>query len=84
MLDRQNNLLQPESGSIYQIMVKGELDQHWSLHFDGLTVASANGATSITGAVIDQAALHGLLMQIRDLGLPLLSVKQLKKEKKDA
>ena len=84
MFDRQNNLLQPKSGSIYQITVKGELDQNWSLRFDGLAISSGNEETSITGAIIDQAALYGLLMQIRDLGLPLLSVKQLKKEKKSA
>jgi hypothetical protein len=62
----------------YQIRVKGNLDQKWSDWFDGFTITpQADGATLLTGPVVDQAALHGLLGKIRDLGLPLLSVKRM-------
>jgi hypothetical protein len=64
---------------VYQIRVKGYLDSSWSDWFDGLTITlEANGETLLSGPVIDQAALHGLLKKVRDLGLPLLLVKQLK------
>ena len=62
---------------IYQIKVKGNLDQKWSEWFDGFTItAQADSITLLTGPVADQTALHGLLVKIRDLGLPLLSVKR--------
>ena len=58
--------------------MKGNLDQKWSDWFDGLTITpQANDATILTGPVADQAALHGLLGKIRDLGLPLLLVKRM-------
>ena len=67
--------------AIYQIRVKGHLDRKWSDWFDGFTiVAQTNDETLLTGPVADQAALHGLLAKIRDLGLPLLSVKRVKTE----
>ena len=67
---------------VYQIGVHGNLDQKWSNWFDGFTVTpQANGATLLTGQVADQAALHGLLGKVRDLGLPLLSVKRVESEK---
>ena len=63
--------------AIYQIRVKGHLDRKWSDWFDGFTIAAqANDETLLTGSVADQAALHGLLRKIGDLGLPLLSVKR--------
>ena len=59
----------------YEIRVKGHLDTRWAAWFDGLTVAhGSDGTTIIHGPVADQAALHGLLQKIRDLGLPLISV----------
>jgi hypothetical protein len=62
---------------VYQIQVKGEIDAGWSDWFDGLTVSPQDdGTTLLTGPVRDQSALHGLLAKIRDLGLPLLSVKR--------
>jgi hypothetical protein len=62
---------------VYQVRVKGSLDREWSDWFDGFTVTpQASGETLLTGVVADQAALHGLLNKIRDLGLPLLSVKR--------
>jgi hypothetical protein len=61
----------------YEIHVQGRLDPRWSIRFDGLTMtAGAEGTTVMRGPVADQAALHGLLARLRDLGLPLLSVIQ--------
>jgi hypothetical protein len=59
----------------YEIRVKGHLGTRWAAWFDGLTIThSSDGTTVIHGPVADQAALHGLLQKIRDLGLPLISV----------
>ncbi len=59
----------------YHIRLKGHLDDHWSAWFDGLTITNeANGETVLRGPLVDQAALHGVLMRIRDLGIPLLAV----------
>ena len=60
--------------SHYQIRVKGQLDARWTARFDGMTLTAADGCTVIEGPVVDQAALHGLLRALYDLGLPLLSV----------
>ena len=66
---------------VYQIRVKGNLGKNWSDWFDGFTITSqANDETLLTGPVADQAALHGLLGRIRDLGLPLLLVKRVECE----
>ncbi len=63
--------------AIYEIRVKGVLDGRWSEWFDGMTVSSdASGETTLTGPVADQAALHGLLTKVRDLGIPLVSVRR--------
>ena len=60
----------------YEIRVRGVLDRHWSGWFDGLQVSSDEpGRSMIAGPVVDQAALHGLLAKVRDLSLPLLSVR---------
>ncbi len=59
----------------YEIRLKGHLDARWAWRFEGLTITREdNGETLITGPVVDQAALHGLLRNVRDLGLPLVSV----------
>jgi len=64
-----------DKGGIYHITVKGNLDLKWSDWFDGFSITPQdNGETLMIGLVVDQAALHGLLAKIRDLGLPLLSV----------
>ncbi|MBM4466458.1 MAG: hypothetical protein FJ014_13045 [Chloroflexi bacterium] len=61
----------------YEIRLKGHLDCRWSDWFDGFAIHhQEDGTTLLTGAVTDQAALHGLLMKMRDLGLTLLSVNQ--------
>ena len=63
---------------LYEIRIKGHLDNRWAGWFDGLTMTrEANGETRLTGPVVDQAALHGLLRKVRDLGLPLVAVIQL-------
>jgi hypothetical protein len=60
---------------LYEIRLKGHLDARWSDWFDGLSFTHASdGTTIIHGPVADQAALHGLLAKVRDLGLPLVSV----------
>lgn len=65
----------PGEPAVYQIRVKGHLDAQWGAWFGGMTVTqAAHGETLITGLVADQAALHGLLRKVRDLGLPLLSL----------
>lgn len=64
--------LQP---TIYQVRIKGHLSQPWLDWFEGLTIQlEEDGNTLLTGSIVDQAALHGLLKKVRDLGLPLLSV----------
>ena len=66
------NQKQPES---YELRLKGHLDARWTGWFDGFTITlTDNGETILTGSVADQAALHGLLKKVRDLGLPLLSI----------
>jgi hypothetical protein len=59
----------------YQIRLKGHLDARWAAWFGGLTLTQdSDGTTAICGPVVDQAALHGLLQKVRDVGLPLVSV----------
>ena len=61
----------------YEIRLKGHLDDKWADWFDGLTITRAdNGETLLRGSVVDQAALHGVLRKVRDLGLPLIAVMQ--------
>src|SRR5258707_2514077 len=65
----------PGQPLIYQIRIKGHLGRQWTDWFGGLTISPEdNGDTLLSGSVVDQAALHGLLRKVRDLGAPLLSV----------
>jgi hypothetical protein len=65
----------PNQPMVYQIRMQGHLGQQWTDWFGGLTITLAdNGDTLLTGPVTDQAALHGLLKKVRDLGMPLVSV----------
>ena len=65
----------PKLPERYELRIKGHLDRRWTASFDGMTLtANSDGTTDIAGPVVDQAALHGLLSKLRDLGLPLLSV----------
>lgn len=60
---------------IYQIRIKGHLSDQWTGWFEGLTITlETNGDTLLTGSVVDQAALFGLLKKVRDLGIPLVSI----------
>jgi len=66
----------PDQPTIFHIRIKGHLGQNWSDWFEGLTITlQDNGETLLSGPVVDQAALHGLLKKVRDLGLPLVSVR---------
>lgn len=65
----------PSQPMVYQIRIKGHMDSQWTDWFEGLTITlEEDGDTLLTGPVIDQAALHGLLKKVRDLGMPLISV----------
>lgn len=65
----------------YEIRLKGHLDARWAAWFDGLRLTNeSDGTTIISGKVADQAALHGLLQKVRDVGLPLVSVTQVDRD----
>ena len=70
---------------VYQIRIEGHLDHQWTDWFDGLTInLEDNGEMLLTGPVVDQAALFGLLKKVRDLGMPLVSVNRMKPDQADA
>jgi hypothetical protein len=75
----------PNQPMNYQIRIKGHLGHQWTDWFGGLTITlEDNGDTLLAGPVVDQAALHGLLRKVRDLGMPLLSVIRVKPGQADA
>jgi hypothetical protein len=75
MSQRRNSKMDPGQPIIYQIRLKGHLSSQWTDWFEGMTITlEDNGDTLLSGPVADQAALHGLLKKVRDLGLPLVSV----------
>jgi hypothetical protein len=81
MTDAEHNL-NPDSPVIYQITVQGFLDKSRADWFDGMAIepqvdADGRSVTKLTGTVVDQAALHGLLRKLYDLGLSLLSIKRI-------
>ncbi len=85
MRNKFNPKTDPSNPTIYQIRIKGHLDRQWTDWFAGLTISlEDNGDTLLTGRVIDQAALHGLLKKVRDLGMPLVSVCPLEPGQADA
>lgn len=70
---------------VYEIRIKGHLDDRWAPSFGGLAFTlEEHGDTLISGPVVDQAALHGLLRKVRDLGMPLLSVTRVRPGQADA
>jgi hypothetical protein len=74
MNERETSSGDPDAGT-YEIRLTGHLGARWGAWFDGLTVShDGDGTTLVSGPVADQAALHGLLQRVRDLGLPLVSV----------
>ena len=79
MSNKFNPKTDPSQAMVYQIRLEGHLGSQWTGWFGGLTITlEDNGETLLTGPVVDQAALHGLLRKVRDLGLPLLSVIRLR------
>ena len=75
MSDGLNSQKDPSQPTIYQIRIKGHRGRQWIDWFGGMIITlEANGETLLTGPVVDQSALHGLLKKVRDLGMTLLSV----------
>jgi hypothetical protein len=67
--------MNPGQPMVYQIRIKGHLGRHWTDWFEGLSITALDsGETLLIGPVVDQAALHGVLKKVRDIGMPLLSV----------
>ena len=77
-------IIDPSQPVVYRIRIKGHLGHQWTDWFGGLSITlEDNGDTLLTGPVIDQAELHGLLRKVRDLGMPLLSVDSVKPNQGD-
>jgi hypothetical protein len=84
MPNKLNPKPDPNQPMIYQIRIKGHLGHQWTDWFEGLTITlEENGETLLTGPVVDDAALHGLLKKVRDLGMPLLSVNRVEPDQED-
>lgn len=84
MSNKLNPKTDPSQPLDYQIRIKGHLGSQWADWFEGLTITlEDNGETLLTGPVVDDAALHGLLKKVRDLGMPLLSVHRVEPDQKD-
>jgi hypothetical protein len=77
MTDEQQSNPEAHQRTVYQFRIKGHFGQQWMNRFEGLTVTlEEDGNTVLSGTVVDQSALHGILKKIRDLGMPLLAVNQ--------
>ena len=75
MSNEINSEIDPGQPLVYQIRIKGHLGREWTNWFGGLTITlEDNGETLLAGPVVDQAALHGVLRKVRDVGMPLISV----------
>jgi hypothetical protein len=75
MSNERNPIIDPGEPMVYQIRIKGHLGDQWADWFGEVTITlEEDGNTLLTGTVVDQAALHGLLKKVRDLGMPLISV----------
>jgi hypothetical protein len=74
-----NSEIDPSQPMVYQIRIKGQLGRQWADWFEGLAITlEDNGDTLLTGPVVDQAALHGVLKKVRDVAMPLISVMRVK------
>jgi hypothetical protein len=79
MSNKLNSEIDPGQPTVYQIRIKGHLGRQWTDWFEGLAITlEDNGDTLLTGPVVDQAALHGLLKKVRDLGTLLISVNRVR------
>ena len=75
MQNKINLATDSDQEQVYQIRVKGHLDQQWTSWFAGMSITqNENGDTLLTGSIVDQSELHGVLKKVRDLGLSLVSV----------
>jgi hypothetical protein len=85
MSNKLNSPIDSYQPMVYQIRVKSHLDSDWTEWFEGLTITlEEDGDMLLTGLVVDQAALHGLLKKVRDLGMPLVSVNPVEPDQPDA
>jgi hypothetical protein len=85
MSNEINSEIDPSQPMVYQIRIKGHLGRQWTDWFEGLAITlEDNGETLLTGPVVDQAALHGLLKKVRDVAMPLISVNRVKPGEADA
>jgi hypothetical protein len=85
MSSKTNSEIEKAQPMVYQIRIMGHLGREWTDWFEGLTITlEDNGETLLTGSIVDQAALYGLLRRMRDVGMPLLSVNRVKLGKADA
>ncbi len=85
MANKRNSEMDRNQPTIYEIRIKGHLGRQWTDWFGGLSITlEDNGETLLTGPVVDQAALHGVLRKVRDVGMPLLSVIRLQPDQADA
>jgi hypothetical protein len=85
MVNTRNRQRDPDEPMVYHIRITGHLGREWTDWFEGLAITlEANGDTLLTGPVVDQAALHGVLKKVRDLGMPLVSVTRVRPGEADA
>jgi hypothetical protein len=78
MSNKSNSQTDSDQPWVYQIRIRGHLGRQWTDWFEELTITlEDNGDTLLAGLVVDQAALHGLLKKVRDLGVPLISVNRI-------
>ena len=81
MSQQHDTATTPNQAPLYQIRLKGHLGREWTDWFGGMAVAlTADGDTLLTGTVADQAALHGVLRKVRDVGIPLISVNEIRQD----
>ena len=84
MSNNLNPKTDPHQLVVYRVRIRGHLGPSWTEWFEGLTITLEGGDTLLTGPVLDQAALHGLLKKVRDLGILLLSVTRVETDYADA